>query len=164
MTTTVSPPVIVLERRGDWALALRQAWQRRSDGDKSAVADGPTRDIFARAKLSVRETRSAEECFAALQAAPDGLLLLVWDDARSEPYARLLARRALLWPHARVVVVGNNSQRPLERLWRELGVVEVVYTLCEADRVAALIARLRTAESLGLRWLGAQSRGKCPGK
>lgn len=143
MTT---PPVIVLERRGDWALALRQAWQRRSAGDESDAASGPPRDIATRAELSVRETRSADECFAALQGAPDGLLLLVWENARSEPYARLLARRALLWPRARVVVVGTNGQRPLERLWRELGVAEVIYTLCEADRVAALIARLRADE------------------
>ncbi len=136
MAAITTPEVIVLERCGDWALALRQASQRRQ---AAATVAGRARRHGE--GLTVRETRSADECFQAAVSSAAPLLVVVVDPGRAEPQARLLARLTLLVPRARTVVVGLPNRRELEGAWRELGASEVVYSMCEIDRVMDFIER-----------------------
>lgn len=139
------PQIVVLERTGDWALALRQSWERRAARAKVAAPVGKSTSPLLPAALSVRETRSADECWSAVSAARDGVLLVHWGAATPDAAARLLARCALLRPAWRTLVAATAAMRSLEPSLRELGVVGIVYSLCEVERVLAAIERRATA-------------------
>lgn len=98
------------------------------------------------APLTIRETRSAEECFLAARDAEVGIVVIVADPPRIGSQAQLVARLSLLLPRFRVIVVSAADQRQHEPAWRELGAVDVANSLCEIDRVAAVVARYLTGE------------------
>ena len=98
--------VIVCERRGTWAAALRRE--------------------LADAGVRIRETRSLADCWAALAESPASLAVVELTPAGA---AALLERMAWLgrdFPRARAAVVADRSLAGYEWLLREAGAVHFV--------------------------------------
>jgi len=117
--------LIICERTGTWAAALRRA-----------LAD----------RVKLRETRSLEACESELSTAPQSILALELNATNVERVLDLLARLAWQAPQARAIVLADRRWRAYEWLLREAGAVHVVTSRRDlgsvADLVAAHVARL----------------------
>jgi hypothetical protein len=112
------PRVIVCERGGAWAVALRRELGEAAPG--------------------VHQTNSLADCWDALAAAPASLLVV---ELTARGAASLLDRIGRLpreFPLARVVVVADRRLRAYQWLMREAG---AVHFTCSPRRMAA-VARL----------------------
>jgi hypothetical protein len=98
--------IIVYERCGQWALAMR-------------------RDLQG-AGVAVLETRSLAHCHQALSAAPGSFLVAEMTPANVEGVFRLAASLAREFPLARLAVVTAPGLAPCQWLLREAGAVHYV--------------------------------------
>jgi hypothetical protein len=103
---TWSEPVIVCEKSGRWATALR-----RAGGDD---------------RSRIRETRELPDCETELARAPAGLLLLEWSAARRFELAPFVERQTRRFPLLRVVVVADHTAAAEEGLAREAGAIHFI--------------------------------------
>lgn len=116
-----SARLIVCERRGDWAVALR----------RELGAAGPR----------VYETRSVAECWEMLAGRPASFVVAEW--TRSSAQA-LLERMAWLerdFPRARVAVVAERSLAWSEWRVREAGAVHFTVSPRQMGPLASLAVR-----------------------
>jgi ActR/RegA family two-component response regulator len=109
--------LIVCERTGRWAVALRRE--------------------LAEVGVRVWETRTLADCRDELAANPASFAVIELR-ANVEGLLRLLARQQRQFPAARLAVVAGRSQADYEWLMREAG---AVHFLCSPRQVAVL-ARL----------------------
>jgi hypothetical protein len=110
--------VIVCERGGAWAIALRLA--------------------AAGTRLPLRETRSLAECRQALRAAPASLLAVECDAERLDEVFNLLVEVDHAFPWARVVVLAQRGLEEHEELARELGAEAFVTSPRDVPSIARL--------------------------
>jgi hypothetical protein len=115
--STSAGKLIVCERTGRWAVALRRE--------------------LAEAGVRVWETRTLADCRDELVESPASFAVIELG-ANAGGLLRLLARQPRQFPAARLAVVANRSQAGYEWLLREAG---AVHFLCSPRRVAVL-ARL----------------------
>lgn len=111
------PRVIVCERSGKWAAALRRTLAR---------------------DVSVRETRSLTECVAELQTAPTSFLVVEVTATNLPAAFELLARVNAEFRWARVAVVAERALAECEWGLREAGAIH----FATSPRKAAELARL----------------------
>ncbi|QDU93218.1 hypothetical protein [Lignipirellula cremea] len=112
-------PLVVCERTGAWAVALRAAL-----GDAACL---------------VYETRNFDDCRAALEAAPQGMAAI---EAAAVDLEEMLSTVIELSRHgAPVVVLAARQFLPHETLFREAGAVQVVYSRRQAPLAARLFLR-----------------------
>jgi hypothetical protein len=111
--------VIVCERRGLWAQALRRE----------------LRD-FATA---MAETRSLTECQQELRAAPSSVVVIESSVAAIEAVLSFLGRLPSEFPQAAAVVLAGLDERRWEWLLRELGAMYVAHSRRGLDVVAEIV-------------------------
>jgi DNA-binding LytR/AlgR family response regulator len=112
--------LIVTERSGRWAVALR-------------------RELSA-AGLRLREARSLPECWDLLAETPEAFLVLELTAANAAPLVQRLAGVPRQFPAARAAVVAERGLAEFEVLVREAGAVHFV---CSPRRLAPLAAAVR---------------------
>jgi hypothetical protein len=111
------PRVIVCERSGRWAAALRRGLAR---------------------ELSLRETRSLAECEAELREAPGSFLVVELTATNLGSVLELLARVGAEYRWSRIAVVAERSLAECEWAMREAGAIH----FASSTRKAAELARL----------------------
>ncbi|MBI3464878.1 MAG: hypothetical protein HY000_17755 [Planctomycetes bacterium] len=118
--------VIVCERRGAWAQALRRE----------------LRDFAA----AIAETRSLADCRQELRTAPSSVVAIEFSVATAEAVLDFLGRLPSQFPQAVVIVLAGRDEQPWEWLVRELGAVHVAWSPREMSAVAEIVRR-RLADS-----------------
>src|SRR5262245_53409462 len=104
MTTTSTVPatrltLVVCERSGGWAVALRQALSRHTAVECRLV-----------------ETRKAADCRDALRHAPHALVALALTQGTCDDMLGLLAEIGKRWPTARAIVLADRDMTSYEWL------------------------------------------------
>lgn len=117
LLSTSAAKLIVCERTGRWAVALRRE--------------------LAEAGVRVWEMRTLADCRDELVESPASFAVIELG-ANVGGLLRLLARQPRQFPAARLAVVANRSQADHEWLMREAGAVHFVCSL----RQVAVLARL----------------------
>ncbi len=110
--------LIVCERTGRWAVALRRE--------------------LAGSGVRVWETRTLADCRDELIASPASFVVVELGRGNVERLLRLLARQPRRFPAARIAVVADRSSADHEWLMREAGAVHFL----SSPRQAGLLARL----------------------
>ena len=143
--------VIVCEKTGQWAVALRR--------------------LLSPAGHRVYETRSWAECWDELARSPASLLALELTPHNGEALLKRLVELAQRFPQARAIVVGERGLERYEWALREAGATHAVFA---SQRLAAAAARLierhlalapqprlTLRETIGRRlpWSGRRSQG-----
>ena len=105
---TVAHGIIICERTGTWAVALRR----------------PLQQVGHR----IVETRSLDACWAEVTARPESLVAVEATVANLETLVPWMQRLVAGFPRARVVVLGQRVLEPAEWLLREAGAVHVVFS------------------------------------
>lgn len=113
--------LIVLERSGHWAGALRREWSELED--------------------RLRETRHREGALELLQEAPASILLCEVTAANLEALAIWWSRLAIEFPRARLAIVADRQLADAESFWRELGAVAYVHSARQLAGAARVIRR-----------------------
>lgn len=115
--------IIICERTGSWAAALRLAFTRaaaprnsdaKPTSESSAVAAQPPRLI---------ETRSADECLESLTATPQALAVIELASQNCEASVALIRRIAERGTDTPIVVLAARELAEHEWLARELGAI-----------------------------------------
>ncbi len=115
---------IVCERTGAWALALRRHWAAEQE-------------TFG----AIRQTRTANELFQALEAGPQSVAALEMTPQRLDDALEMLDALSLRYPLTRVAVVGPREVAAYEWLAHELGAVLFVTSPRRLGPLAALARR-----------------------
>ncbi len=118
--TMNQPALIVLERSGDWAVALR----RHLDPDVRVV-----------------ETRSLRECTERLREHPAAIAALELTPTNPPAIVQFLARAGNEFPAVRAVVVASRQMAEYENLIREAGAIHFVVSTRSLGEVAEIIRR-----------------------
>ena len=115
MTSTRTARLIVCERTGRWAAALRME--------------------LAEAGVRVWETRSLAECWETLAAAPGNFVVVELGAATADDLLARMIGLADSFPRTRVAVVADRSLAEYEWLLREAG---AVHFACSRRQLAPL--------------------------
>lgn len=129
-----TPALLVCERRGDWAFALRRAFAQLPAGERPRIVE--TRSV-----AECRERWSSSDDVGAASAA----LVVEWIPAAAEQICELLIAHCRSLPTGvRIVVAAPPADAPersaCESLLREAGATEVVDS---PRRVAAAVDLVR---------------------
>lgn len=114
--------VIVCERSGLWATALRRALNLT---------------------WGLCETRSWAACERELQARAAALVAVEVSAENAEAACGRMARLTSRFPRVPVVVLADRKLRHVEWLLREAGAVDVVYALSDLPRLRIVLARFQ---------------------
>jgi len=114
------PPLIICERHGYWAAAVR----------RYLVAD--TRIV---------ETRAYSQLASAEAEHPQAMVAIELNAENQQQLLDYIAEREVNCPEAPLVVLTWRGCESWEPLIREAGAVEVLYQLRSAPRLAELFAR-----------------------
>ncbi len=114
------PRVVVGERSGRWAVALRREL-------------GPEPRVY--------EARSVADCWESLAQAPGSLLVVEVTPGNLEALLARMARREREFPRARVAVVADRRLADHEWLLREAGTVLFVTSPRRLAGLAELVRR-----------------------
>jgi hypothetical protein len=117
----VAAKLIVCERTGRWAVALRRE-----------LADTSTR---------IHETRTIADCWQALEEAPSSFLLVELTAANAEGLLRKVVRLQRDFPLARLAVVADRCLAACEWLMREAGAVHFACSSRELGPLSSVIIR-----------------------
>ena len=121
MASTRTTRLIVCERTGRWAAALRME--------------------LAEAGVRVWETRSLAECWETLSAAPGNFVVVELDAATADDLLGRMAGLAHRFPRTRVAVVAARSLAEYEWLLREAGAVHFTCSLRQLAPLAQAACR-----------------------
>lgn len=113
--------LIVCEKTGRWAVALRQ--------------------VLAAESLPVFETRSLPDCWEELAASPASFIALEATTANVQRVAEWIVGLRQDFPAARTVVLADRKLQSCETLLREAGAIQVLYSPRELASVSKLIGR-----------------------
>jgi hypothetical protein len=114
--------LIVCERTGTWAAAMRRAL---------GLPSGPC------------ETRSWSACLREVQARPAALVALETSPENAEAACGRVADFTKRFPKVRVVLLADRKLRRVEWLLREAGAVDVLFSLGDLPRLQPLLKRFR---------------------
>jgi hypothetical protein len=117
---TFSAKLIVCERTGQWAVALRRELPPR---------------------VRIFETRSVPECWRTLAASPAGFVVAELTRSNGDALLTQLSRLERHFPSARVAVVAERVLADWQWLVREAGAVHFTTSVREAKPLAALALR-----------------------
>jgi hypothetical protein len=119
--TAAPARLIVCERSGRWAVALRCH--------------------LAGAGVRVHESRTFSDCWELLREAPGSFLVVEVTAAETEGLLRRLARLHREFPLARLAVVADRSQAGCQWLMREAGAVHFVCSPRQLGPLAGVVCR-----------------------
>jgi hypothetical protein len=119
-TSSVPARLLVCERTGRWAIALRRE--------------------LSGAGVRVCETRTLADCWTELAESPASFVVLELD-RRVDRLLRLLARQPREFPLARLAVAADRSQARYEWLMREAGAVGFLASPRQVGPLAQLACR-----------------------
>lgn len=114
--------IVVCERSGIWAAAMRRAFDLRS---------GPG------------ETRSWAACLREVQAKPAALVAVEIGPENAEIACARLADLTQRFARVRVVLLADRRLKPVEWLLREAGAVDVLFSLAHLPRLQPVLKRFR---------------------
>lgn len=114
--------VIVCERSGLWATAMRRALLLSSE---------------------LCETRSWAACKREIQTRSAALVALEVSPENAEAACGRLIRLAHQFPRVRAVLLADRKLRHVEWLLREAGALDVVYAFSDLPRLRTVLARFR---------------------
>ena len=118
---TMNYCLIVCERHGQWAAALR-----------SLTPEVAERLVETRSFTATEEALAANpQCFVAVQA----------DDEKLDEVVSFLQQASQRYPRARFAVVMDRAAGAVEILFREAGAIEVVQSVLDLPRLAKLACR-----------------------
>jgi hypothetical protein len=120
LETSTNARLIVCERTGRWAVALRREW--------------------AGAGVRVWETRTLADCRNALVESPASFVVLELQGNVAK-LLRLMARQPRQFPAARLAVVADREQAACEPLMREAGAVHFLSSPRRIGQLARLACR-----------------------
>lgn len=112
--------IVVCERTGTWAAAMRRAF---------CLASGPC------------ETRSWPACLREVQARPAVFVALEILPENAEAVCGRLADLTQRFPRARVALLADRNLRPVEWLLREAGAAEVLFSVGDLPRLRPVLRR-----------------------
>jgi len=121
MTSTRTARLIVCERTGRWAAALRME--------------------LAEAGVRVWETRSLAECWETLAAAPGNFVVVELIAATADDLLGKMVGLEHRFPRTRVAVVADRSLAEYEWLLREAGAVHFTCSLRQLAPLARAACR-----------------------
>jgi len=113
--------LIVCEKTGTWATALRRELAKRS--------------------IRVYQTRSLAECFGDLAVFPASFLVLELRESIVEEMIEHLGRLSREYAGARAVILARRGMEPYEWLLREAGAAHVVFSPRRLAPVADMAQR-----------------------
>ena len=113
--------LIVCERTGRWAVALRLAFERPA--------------------VRVYQTRSVPECWEMFGKCPASFVVAELTTANADALLDRMARHQRLFPLGRVAVVAKRSMAAYEPLLREAGAVHFLCSPRQVGRLAQLACR-----------------------
>ena len=116
-----SARIIVCEKTGSWATALRRA--------------------LSSTRHRVRETRSLTECGRELEQGPASVVALELTMENCEAVVRRLIDLPRRFPRARAIALGPRVLKPFECLVREAGATHVLLSPRRVADAARLIER-----------------------
>lgn len=116
-----SARIIVCEKTGSWASALRRALSSNRN--------------------RVYETRSLAECGRELEQHPASVVALELTMENSEALVERLLDLSRRFPRARAIALGQHALKPLECLIREAGATHVLLSSRGVADAARLIER-----------------------
>jgi len=114
-------PIIVMERSGQWAAALR-------------------RELSSETARLI-ETRTLDECWRRLAEWPKGFAAIELTEERIEPLLAGLRQMERRFPKARAIVLASRALSPCADLLREAGAVHFVSSVRSLGPVAELVRR-----------------------
>ena len=126
---------IICERAGQWALALRQAFDRAKAPGAEESAAGAAEDF------RLVETRSADDCLAVLGEEPLAVVVVELCPATCDQALSLVAEVARRFPLAPVIVLAAREMALYEWLARELGAVHFASSPRRLQDVVAIVRR-----------------------
>jgi len=127
----LAPRLIVFERTGRWAVALRRELSDRLSSSQ---------------EIRIWETRGMEACRRMLSESPSALVVAEATRANIEELLAYVAQWSREFPASRIAVVTERSLAPYEAILRETAAVHVVYSTRQLREVAGLaIQHLRRA-------------------
>ena len=128
--------VIVLERDGHWAAALRQefahARQHKLRSDSSPASREAARVI---------EIRSWDECWQRLAQEPAALVAAELPDTNPDSVLASLSRMDRQFPEAAMLILTNRRLVPFRRLLREAGALHFVTSPRRLEGVVEIVLR-----------------------
>ena len=113
--------LIVCERTGRWAVALRLAFERPA--------------------VRVYQTRSVPECWEMFGKCPASFVVAELTTANADALLDRMARHQRLFPLGRVAVVAKRSMAAYEPLLREAGAVHFATSIRRLGSLAELACR-----------------------
>jgi len=116
-----SARIIVCEKTGSWATALRRA--------------------LSSTRHRVHETRSLAECWRELEQSRASLIAVELTMENCETLLERLLNLTRRFPSARAIAFGSRTLRPLEYLVREAGAMDVLLSPRRMADAARLIER-----------------------
>lgn len=133
--------LVVFERSGSWAVAIRQALARsaaKAGGAAKASAEAPGANATP---CRLVETRTVSDCREALSRTPDALVAIALAPETCDDGLALLAAIADEFPSARAVVLADRKMRSYEWLARELGAAHFACSPRRMDEICAVLGR-----------------------
>ncbi|MCU0871561.1 MAG: hypothetical protein MUE50_04385 [Pirellulaceae bacterium] len=112
--------LVVCERTGTWAAAMRRAL---------GLLSGPC------------ETRSWAACLREVQARPAALVALEIAPENAEAACGRVAYVTQRFPRVRVVLLADRNLRPFQWLLREAGAVDILFSLGDLPRLQPILRR-----------------------
>lgn len=119
-----SARIIVCEKTGSWATALRRA--------------------LSTTRHRVCETRSLAECWRELEQSPASVVAFELKRENCEALIERLLNLSRRFPQAHVIAIGPRALKPLECLVREAGATHVLFSPRRVADAARLIERHMT--------------------
>lgn len=125
MSTTLneakSARLVVCERTGQWAVALRRE--------------------LSEAGLRVWETRNLKDCGALLAESPASFVVLELNAAKLEETIRFINVWRADFPRFRFAVVADRGLASFQWFMRETGAADFLFSLRKIDRLADMACR-----------------------
>lgn len=120
---------IICEKSNQWAIAFRRCLRSTA--------------------VRVYETRSLDQCYAQLVAAPKSLIGVEVTPEQVERQIRWLWKTRRVFPDAWAIVLGYRGLEPADWMLREAGALYVLHSRRNIDPTARLVQRIVDPDEAG---------------
>jgi hypothetical protein len=128
--------VVVLERDGHWAAALRHELGRSRPQSLHPDSSPPRHEA-----VRVIEVRSWDEFWQRLAQVPAALVAAELTDTNIDSVLAALSRMDRQFPEAAMLILTNRQLVPFRRLLREAGALHFVTSPRRLDEVVEIVLR-----------------------
>jgi hypothetical protein len=139
--------LIICERSGDWAIALRRALQAAGLGDRQGLDNAPGNQTAA-GKITLHETRSPAECLALLDDFATAVVAVELTFGNANAVLEMLTALDRRSPRFVTIALVSPALEIDVSVLRECGAVHVVRSFVEAPAVIDITERHLTRREL----------------